>query len=365
MPFLLGLAAAIGLAFAPLPFVSIPLLAAGLLLYQAARTQRAGARLAWINAAGLLGVFAATELFLQLRPRLELEGTLHDDYFQDHETLGYAPLPGSRARARRRFGSELLYDVTYTIDETGLRVAPPFADGAGHECLLFFGGSFVFGEGVNDEETLPYQVGVRTRGRFRVHNFGFHGYGPHQMLASLEDELVQGTIDCAPRHAIYLALPDHVIRAAGFRSWDVHGPRYVLGPDGDVAYAGHFDDGAAFAARGLLVVLERSKLLATLLAWRRPEPAAAERLFVAIVGAARDRIEALGADFHVILWDRSDASLARSLAAAGLRLHVVDDIVPEPERSGPGYTIPKDGHPTARLHGRLAEHVVREIVGQP
>ncbi len=360
----IGLAASVGLAFAPLPFVWLPLLWSGLFLWQAARTERPRAKLAWINAAGVLGVFALAEMVLQLRPGLELSG-LEEDYLQEHETLGYAPLASSRVTATRRFGGERLYEAEYTIGPDGLRSAPPVAPGGGRECLLFFGGSFTFGEGVNDREAMPYRVGERTKGRFRVYNFAFHGYGPHQMLAALEDELVAGTIDCVPRFAIYQALPDHAIRAAGYRSWDVHGPRYVLDASGGVVHAGHFDDGAAFAGRALLAWLERSKLLATLLAWRRPDPDRSERLLVAIVAAARDRIEGRhpGAELHVILWDDEGSALQRRLESAGLRVHSIGAIVPESERHGPRYTIPRDGHPTAALQDRVAEYVVREIVG--
>ncbi|MDJ0853368.1 MAG: hypothetical protein QNK04_33805 [Myxococcota bacterium] len=361
--FLVALAS-VALALAPWPFVWIPLLWSAFFVHRAARVEGPGAKIAWINAAGLLAIFAAAEGVLQLRPSLELSG-LPDDYFQGHETLGYAPLASSRATATRTFAGQVLYEVAYTIDAAGLRVAPPVAEGGGAECLLFFGGSFIFGEGVNDEEALPYQVGVATQGRFRVYNFGFHGYGPHQMLAALEDDLVAATLDCTPHRAVYLALPDHVIRAAGFRSWDVHGPRYALQPGGGVAYAGHFDDGAAFYWRSLLTLLERSKLLATLLAWRRPDPDEAERLFLGIVVAARDQIETRhpGAEFHVIFWDDADASLARRLRAAGVRLHPIDEIVPPGERAGPAYTIPRDGHPTAQLHESVADYVAREIVG--
>jgi len=361
---MVGLGASFALAFAPRPFVWIPLFWSGLLVYRAAAAEHRCAKLSCVNAAGVLLVFSLAELALQLRPALELSG-LPDDYFQGNESLGYAPLAASRGTATRSFAGEVLYDVVYTIDQNGLRVAPPVADGAGSECLLFFGGSFTFGEGVGDSETMPYQVGVQTGGRFRVYNFGFHGYGPHQMLAALQDELVSGTIECEPHHAIYQGLPDHVLRAAGFRSWDSHGPRFVLGAAGKVAYAGHFDDGLAFLGRGLLTLLDRSKVLAMLLSLREPEPGAAEQLFVGIVGAARAHVEARhpGAEFHVILWDDANSSLSRRLASAGLRLHHVDAIVPEEERNEPRYTIPRDGHPTALLHERVAAYVAREIVG--
>ena len=80
-------------------------------------------------------------------------------------------------------GGETLYAVVYSVDKRGLRVEPPLAPGHGDRCVLFFGCSYTFGEGVNDAETLPYRTGVLAEGRLRMINFGLHGYGPHQMLA--------------------------------------------------------------------------------------------------------------------------------------------------------------------------------------
>src|SRR4030095_13739981 len=73
-------------------------------------------------------------------------------------------------------------------------------------------------------------------------NFGFLGYGPHQMLAQLQQELVRDAIDCTPRYAIYQALPSHVSRAAGLEAWDQAGPKYTLGKDRTIIPVGHFND---------------------------------------------------------------------------------------------------------------------------
>lgn len=48
--------------------------------------------------------------------------------------------------------------------------------------------------------------------------FGFHGYGPHQMLSALESGLARSIADCDTRHVIYLALVEHVQRSAGLPS---------------------------------------------------------------------------------------------------------------------------------------------------
>ena len=53
------------------------------------------------------------------------------------------------------------------------------------EFVIFTGCSFVFGEGVNDNQTLPYLYGKQNPA-VRCYNYGFPGYGTQQMLAVLQ-----------------------------------------------------------------------------------------------------------------------------------------------------------------------------------
>jgi hypothetical protein len=56
-----------------------------------------------------------------------------------------------------------------------------------------FGCSFTFREGVEDREAMPYLVGELSK--YIVYNFGFHGYGAHQMLSALEYGIVDRIVD--------------------------------------------------------------------------------------------------------------------------------------------------------------------------
>jgi hypothetical protein len=94
--------------------------------------------------------------------------------------------------------------------------------------MFFFVDSFVFGDGVADRETLPYKVGLKTGGRFRIVNFGYSGYGAEHMLAIVERGEVALRPPCQPTNIVYVALPDHVYRAAGKNDYSVRGPRYRL-----------------------------------------------------------------------------------------------------------------------------------------
>ncbi len=159
--------------------------------------------------------------------------------------LGYAPYPNRVVEAWKIVGSDRIYDVTYTIDSHGLRKTPGItASAAARSAFLFFGGSFTFGEGLNDDETLPYQFAKELRFTHPVVNFGFSGYGPHQMLRSIELGILNEVVSGPVQAAVYVALPGHVDRAAGKVWWDPVGPKYELDFAGDGAVRGSFYEGA-------------------------------------------------------------------------------------------------------------------------
>lgn len=78
--------------------------------------------------------------------------------------------------------------------------------------ILFYGCSFTFGEGVNEENTVPYLVSqlIDVRG----YNFGIMGSGPSDHLRNLElhgNSLLAGIAD-SPTTVVYTFLDDHMRR---------------------------------------------------------------------------------------------------------------------------------------------------------
>jgi hypothetical protein len=94
------------------------------------------------------------------------------------DDLGRAPRKGTSARVTRSHGASIVYDVVYTIDLYGLRRSPPDRGRDVRDCVLFFGNSYTFGEGLQDDETMPYRVAELGRGSVEVYNFGFGGMAP-------------------------------------------------------------------------------------------------------------------------------------------------------------------------------------------
>ena len=364
---LLVLAAAAGLLEkAPLPWIWIGLGALALFALASYRAQRASWRLLWVFAAAIALAPILAEAWLAAHEYERFEGYDAGDYFRDDAVLGYAVRPDRQIRSRRVVGGETVYDVVYTIDGHGLRVEPPLAPGHGDRCVLFFGCSYTFGEGLNDAETLPYRTGVRAEGRLRMINFGLHGYGPHQMLAALEGGVVDQALDgCEPILAVYQGVWFQAFRSAGLESWDRHGPRYLLDAEGELVRRGHFDDDLWLRAhRVVLERLRRSFLYRAISEPRRRPSGADNGLYLAILERARSVVEERwpNARFHVLFWDVPWSPLDESLEARGLRVHRVSHILPGWTQHRDQYTIPRDGHPSALADDRLAEYLVREVV---
>jgi hypothetical protein len=303
-----------------------------------------------------------------LGTRLRLDPEMPAAYRVRDDAVGDRPAPGAAYREALRFGDETVYDVVYTIDEHGLRVAPPSHASEGALCILFFGCSFTFGTGIGDQDTSPWLTGAATGYRHRIYNFSFSGWGPHQMLAAIQAGQVEETIDCEPTHAIYQSVHDHVRRVAGRGPWDPHGPRFALDAEGRVVRDGSFDDRPSFPRSWPR--LGKSEILRTLSEDFDPTQRDYD-LFAEVVEASRDLLASRhpGVEFHVLLWDKrwkQDPEYWEGLERRGLPVHFVSRILPVEREALREFAIsPRDAHPNRKANERIAAYVAREILGDP
>lgn len=359
----------------PIPFLWMGLIWSVALLSAIACLSRPWSRplvLLFLNASVIALVFGAAEFVFFRR---EAAPVYSGGYGYEDDVLGFVPVKGVRGHSSKIEGGKRLFDVTYSIDSNGQRVAPAINPEGTSACVLFFGDSFTFGEGLEDGETLPYQVGVQSGGRVQTYNFGFHGYGPHQMLSAIEHDVVRDRVRCKPDFAIYQALPDHAARVSGKITYAKHSPRYRLQTDGTVRFAGHFDDEAPPWQQNLRGRFGKSAIYRWFQAFALPAVSDDDvRLMLGVVSSSRDQLERQypGIHFQVILWINRETDktvydeLRLGLDQMKVPTHLVEEILPHYRLGASEYVLSGiDRHPTALTNRLLAAYVVNRIVKSP
>jgi hypothetical protein len=295
------------------------------------------------------------------------------DYYVSDVVRGYAAGANVKKRVRKSLGEKVLYDVIYTTNRNGLRVAPHDLAGRGaeegknYENAIFFGDSFTYGEGLNDHETLPYLFEELSRGRYKVYNFGFHGYGPNQMLRIIETGLLEKiVVDQQPMVVIYEALIQHIERVSGKMIWDAKVPKYKLSPSGMAEYAGTFTDDPSLEENlkhTKELSNQKSQLLAELTGTNRTQEDI--KLFVQIVLQVKNLLEKRHkARFYVVVWpfgDKDDGKVIDDLKKGGIDVITVDQIFKEYKDPMEKYMIEVDNHPTKLANERLARYLLDYI----
>jgi hypothetical protein len=294
--------------------------------------------------------------------------------FRQHDTasdLGELPAPGVYAAQQVTLAGETIFDATYTVGADGFRLTPPAADAdADAGRVNLFGGSYAFGHGLEDDETLAFYLGRALDAEVR--NFGINGGGPHEALAILEsDRETDGLVN------VLLTAPWHAERIACGRPWSGGSPRYRLVEDSLVRDGVCPEGGAEPLQRTLRqsMVFDVAERAFNVL--RRESIAAAELdLYVAVIERiaelSRERGQAfviayIGADsVQGVLLD--NAALMRRLATTSAT--VVDvSLAASAEAVSPEYYLHElDKHPTALANehrAQLLAPVIAPILTQP
>lgn len=336
------------------------------------RSRRGGLRIWWWNCGALCLVWALFDLGVRLWtgpnaaaivPRAALamrfSELLPNQLNVRDPILGYrlAPLVSDKAE-----------DLVYSTDAHGLRVSPPPAElDRRRGCVLFFGCSYTFGEGVSDAQTFAYLVETKTGGRYRTRNFGVGGSGPHYALAQLETGMVEKAAECRPTHAVELVLPHHLVRVSG--KFAVRfGPRYALNPAGDLVRDGSLN------RTGIEFVLDMLRYSSAVYFARfghdtRPPDRSDIDLTLEVLKSLRAGLleRFPGLEFHVLYWNDEPAEpiaaeLGRELGGLGVPVHELSSFLPEITNADSGAYLRGDHHPSPWAHEKIADYVVREVI---
>ncbi|MFT5121385.1 MAG: hypothetical protein ACI9TH_001343 [Kiritimatiellia bacterium] len=300
------------------------------------------------------------------QPHTYFEGSYTYNYMDVHDILGYGPRLRGTVNSRKMFEKEVVYDATYTILKSGLRNAG--SNETAEQSMVFFGGSYMFGEGVDDKETLPYAMQERLQKPWAMYNFGFHGYGPHQMVAALQSEMVAETVKAPPAHIFYMTAGFHIGRPSGVSQ--LNGPAYYLDTKGRIKRDGFFED-EPHAPSAWVIKLknqtDKSRIYQRLTKPRYLQGDREFALYMALLREARDLAakQYPDAQFHVILWRMDNEGGDRvyeQLTQEKFTIHVVGDAL-DPDRDRDEYKLGEhDGHPNAIAFSALAAYLVDEVI---
>ncbi len=355
----------------PWMYVWIPFYTSVHLLYLCLRTNNRIFRIVLSNLLIFLFCLGSLEaLASMIRPPLEKFDTFYTHLVKD-PVLGYAPEKDKRLHSSRNIGDKKIYEATYTIDKTGLRVTPKFNSPLDRESILFFGCSNMFGTGLEDYESLPHIVGSLSG--MNVYNFAFVGYGPHQMLSAIEHGIVDKTITQNPKYAIYGGALFQVDRVVGRPLWTYRDPQYILSAKGTLKYQGHFDDSPC---RFLIKkFLERSAIYRGFFEHRYYLTRRDVELFTAIIIKSKRELMKRYPDmeFHVLYWITRrgltrtiDELILDRFQKEGIVVHNVEKILPDFFEEGLKYQIStNDPHPSFLANRMLADYVVKNILKKP
>lgn len=160
--------------------------------------------------------------------------------------FGLQPKPGAFTAIKMAAPNKPVYDVIFTIGPDGFRATPIYGytpevnidRSKPKHHVNFLGDSFTFGEGVQDNETLPYYFAQlsnkSTTPTLFVKNYGIHGWGMHQALA-----IIQSPINTQADLQFALTAPWHASRSACADSFSLGSPKYKLLSNGLVERDGY------------------------------------------------------------------------------------------------------------------------------
>ena len=314
--------------------------------------------------AGLLGSsvlfclgILETSAYYTSKPHLVITDTTPRYWREDAASLGPLPLPATATRFKEFLDGQLISSVTYVIDRNRLREIPPSVQGRPYK-VAFFGCSFMFGHGVENDQTLPYYFIKAAKGTFEGFNFAGEGWGPHQMLRAIETGFVR-RVAGVPDLAVYEAIPDHLRRVAGRAPWE-SGPRYCLCAGNQVCYAGPVH---GIYYRTLHYWLDKSWIMRFVEnyfpGFSRPSDIP---LFLAVLNKSRRLLAANRTHFVIVMWDQNELgkTIVRTLRENRFDVIGISSII-----DGAGENnIPLtqlDGHPSAAANKAIASYLWEQV----
>ncbi len=147
--------------------------------------------------------------------------------------------------SRQSTDGKMVYNYSVNIDKYARRDTPLNKESRERSKFLIFAGcSFTFGEGLNDNETLPFFSGYYSS-HYHSYNYGMGGASPGDVLIRLKAISKSEEISEKSGWVIYPYIDDHLGRLTGPMSvvgkWAWNKLHFYRSKDGQIQYDGTFE----------------------------------------------------------------------------------------------------------------------------
>ena len=286
------------------------------------------------------------------------------DYWHRDEFGIIEAKPGEyRSFLKNLKNNQFIYDVTYFIDEYGRRITP-VDKGDRNRFILFFGCSFTYGEGVQEDQTLPYYVG-RLAVHHTPYNYGYHGLGPFDALAKIESLDFKKEVRETQGVIIYTFMSGQLNRLMGSMStrvWHFNGAYYQKSATGKLVRNGDFKTGRPIQT-SIYSLLSKSRILEALKIDLPPKIGDYDlKLFVQTCQAMDTIIKEKfpQSAFYVVIYPGTNSvRLAQYLKEGGIKYLDYTQLF---DASNPKFYLHEyDHHPSPLAYQLVGEQIVKDL----
>ena len=280
--------------------------------------------------------------------------------YEIDKNYGYYPKKNSSLEENIYFKNKLIKKINYNINRFGHREIENI--NSSKKCIIFHGGSFTFGQTLNNSETLPYYIKEILMNNYNIYNYAFNGYGAHQFLSKVENNYLDEVMHCKDVIITYQFIPDHIARSAGKRSWGDRSPRYILINDDEIKQNGFFSHFPFKIIMKLRKNVRNSKFLSLIFNLDKVSKKD-EIVFLNII----KKIEKLSekkfqkVQFIYLFWEAKDKLKYKKIYNYFLKSNFINISSLNIKEEYKKNLIPGDNHPTKEYNLILANEVIKKI----
>lgn len=264
---------------------------------------------------------------------------------------------------------ELIYKITMSTDSLGRRITPTNGTNTRNKHLVFYGCSYTAGEGVGQNETLPYFTAAATK-NYRAYNLGVNGSNISEAWTYTHYLDKLSDIPEKKGYAFYTFIDDHILRYKGtvqnLSMWVSRHPIVRPGSDGKIHYYGLWKN-ARPAAVWISQMLGQSVFLKAIQFNFPPIfPQDLEDFVKVLLSVRQGYWDKFGSDnpFIFVFYFNHASHFAPMLKPILEREHIpyLDySSISLSSMSNEQLTLPYDGHPNALAHKILGEQIAEDL----